>query len=113
MRSSTGLAENVAGALCYLLGWITGLIFLVLEQQSGYVRYHAMQSVVVFGGIAVASLVLGLLSGIGLVLQQALALLSVILWILLMVKAWQGERYRLTWISDVVDRLLAGMGPLR
>jgi uncharacterized membrane protein len=113
MRSSTGLAENVAGALCYLLGWITGLIFLVLEQQSGYVRYHAMQSVVVFGGIAVASLVLSLLSGIGLVLQQALALLSVILWILLMVKAWQGERYRLTWISDVVDRLLAGMGPLR
>jgi uncharacterized membrane protein len=57
--------------------------------------------------------VLSLLSGIGLVLQQALALLSVILWILLMVKAWQGERYRLTWISDVVDRLLAGMGPLR
>jgi uncharacterized membrane protein len=113
MRSSTGLAENVAGALCYLLGWISGLIFLVLEQQSGYVRYHAMQSVVVFGGIAVASLVLSLLSGIGLVLQQALALLSVILWILLMVKAWQGERYRLTWISDVVDRLLAGMGPLR
>ncbi len=113
MRSSTGLAENVAGALCYLLGWVTGLVFLVLEQQSAYVRYHAMQSVVTFGGIAAVSLVLSLLSGIGFVLQQALGLLSVVLWILLMVKAWQGERYRLTWISDVVDRLLAGMGPLR
>ncbi len=113
MTSSTGLPENIAGALCYALGWVTGLFFLLVEQRSAFVRFHAMQSLVTFGGITLVSMVLTALPGAGLVMQQFLGLLALILWILLLVKAWQGVRYRLTWVSDVADRLLARMGPLR
>ena len=44
--STTGLEPNVAGLLCYLGGWITGIIFLVIEQKSRFVRFHALQSIV-------------------------------------------------------------------
>lgn len=48
-QSSTGLDENVAGLLCYVLGWVTGLIFFLIDKRP-YVRFHAAQSIVVFGG---------------------------------------------------------------
>ena len=49
--TSSGLTENVAGLLCYVLGWITGVIFLLIESENKFVRYHAMQSIVVFGAL--------------------------------------------------------------
>ncbi len=48
-KSSTGLDENVAGLLCYVLGWVSGLVFFLIEKESKFVKYHAMQSIVVFG----------------------------------------------------------------
>ena len=81
-RSSTGLADNVAAALCYVLGWLSGLILLLVEQRSAYVRFHAMQSVMVFGGLAVIGLVLPIL-GVSAALGPFLGLLSFVLWILL------------------------------
>jgi len=53
---STGLAENVAGLLCYLFGWLTGLIFLLIDKRP-FVRFHAAQSIVVFGGLQIISIV--------------------------------------------------------
>jgi uncharacterized membrane protein len=47
-RSSTGLDENVAGFFCYILGFITGIVFLVVEKRSSFVRFHAMQSTITF-----------------------------------------------------------------
>ena len=44
-KSSTGLDENVAGVLCYLFWWVSGLIFAVLETRSNFVRFHALQSI--------------------------------------------------------------------
>ncbi len=49
--STTGLEPNVAGLLCYLGAWITGIIFLVIEQKSKFVRFHALQSIVTFGAL--------------------------------------------------------------
>ncbi|MCZ6465027.1 MAG: hypothetical protein O7A09_11890, partial [Proteobacteria bacterium] len=57
--SSTGLDPTLAGLLCYLLGFVTGLIFLVLERQSSYFRYHALQSTLAYVGIFVLQIVLG------------------------------------------------------
>ena len=57
-KSSTGLDENVAGLLCYVLGWVSGLVFFLLEQENKFVRFHAIQSILVFGVITVASIVL-------------------------------------------------------
>jgi len=48
--TGTGLQQNVAGLLCYVLGWITGIIFLVIEKDNKFIRFHAVQSIVVFWG---------------------------------------------------------------
>ena len=49
-----GLDENVGGALTYAFGWITGAVFLLLEPTNKFVRFHAWQSVIVFGGLSIA-----------------------------------------------------------
>jgi len=65
-QSSTGLDENVAGLLCYFLGFITGIVFLVVEKKSRFVKFHAMQSTITFLSLFVISVVLGWIPIIGL-----------------------------------------------
>jgi len=62
--SGTGLDENVAGALSYLLGVLTGVLFFVVDKDRPFVRFHAAQSMVVFGGLFVAAIVLSVVGGI-------------------------------------------------
>jgi len=98
-KTSIGLNENVAGLLCYLLGWVTGLIFILIEQENKFVRFHAMQSILV-GGIAT------LLSWIP-VLNVIVGIAYFILWIVLMVKAYQGQKYMLPWIGNLAENWTA------
>ena len=93
-RSSTGLDENVAGFFCYLLGFITGIVFLVVEKKSSFVKFHAMQSTITFLGLFVISMILGVIPILNL-LVYPIWILSLVLWLLLMVKALRGERYML------------------
>jgi len=58
-RSSTGLDENVAGFLCYLFGFVTGIVFLVVEKESRFVKFHAKQSTITFLGLFVITLLIG------------------------------------------------------
>jgi uncharacterized membrane protein len=103
--AKSGMAENVAGMLCYVLGWITGIIFFLIDKRPS-VRFHAAQSIVVFGGLHVINIALGLIFGAGImmmggfgtfglgaVLYSLISLLGFILWILLMVKAYQGQKF--------------------
>ena len=53
-ETSTGLASNVAGLLCYVGGWISGIVFLVIEKKSKFVKFHAWQSIMTFGVLTVA-----------------------------------------------------------
>ena len=101
-RSSTGMDENVAGFLCYLLGFITGIVFLVVEKKSRFVKFHAMQSTITFLGLFVISLVLGVIPIIHLLLFP-IWILSLILWLLLMVKALRGERYLLPIVGKMAE----------
>ena len=64
-KTSIGLEANVAGLLCYVLGWISGLVFILIERESKFVRFHAMQSIIVFGILSVASFILGFIPLIG------------------------------------------------
>jgi uncharacterized membrane protein len=101
-RSSTGLDENVAGFFCYLLGFITGIIFLAVEKKSSFVRFHAMQSTITFLSLFVISFILGLIPIMGL-LVYPIWILSLILWLLLMIKALQGERYSLPIVGKMAE----------
>ena len=60
-KTSTGLSENVAGLLCYVLGWISGIVFILIEQENKFVRFHAMQSIATFGAITIIIIVLSIL----------------------------------------------------
>ena len=101
-RSSTGLEENVAGFFCYLFGFITGIIFLAIEKKSSFVKFHAMQSTITFLSLFIISLILGFIPIIGL-LVYPIWILSLILWLLLMVKALQGERYSLPIVGKMAE----------
>ncbi len=106
---TSGMAENVAGLLCYVLGWITGLIFFFIDKRP-FVRFHAAQSIVVFGGLMIVQIALSMvfLAGgvaLGFSLRALISILGFVLWILLMIKAYQGERYRLPIAADLADQL--------
>ena len=109
-KTSTGLEENVAGLLCYVLGWVSGLVFILLEQENKFVRFHAMQSIVTFGGITIISIalsILGLIPFLGVVFDIAnwiIRVLAFVLWIVLMVKAVQGTKYKLPWAGDFAEK---------
>lgn len=99
-QSSTGLESNIAGPLCYLLGVISGIVFLILEKNDDDVRFHAYQSTATFGAILVISIGVGWVPLIGWIISLLLAPVSLVLWIVLMVKAFQGERFKLPVVGD-------------
>jgi len=103
-KTSIGLAENVAGLLCYVLGWFSGLVFILIEQRSKFVRFHAMQSIIVFGVVTIAGLALGWIPIIGHFLDLIISLLGGALWIVLMLKASQGTRYKLPWAGNLAEK---------
>ena len=103
-KSSTGLDENVAGLLCYVLGWLTGLVFLLIEKDSEFVKFHAMQSVVTFLGLTIISFVLRWIPYIGRVIAPIIGIISMILWIVLMIKAYQGERWKVPIAGDFAEK---------
>jgi uncharacterized membrane protein len=106
-RSSTGLAPNVAALLCYVAWWITGIVFFVLEQKNRFVRFHAAQSIVAFGTITVAGVLLGLIPVVGYVFSSIIWIIGFIVWIIMMVKAANGEWYKLPWAGDVAEQIIA------
>ena len=103
-KSTTGMQPNVAGLLCYLLGFVTGIVFLIIEKENKFVRFHAMQSIIVFGGIFVLNMVLSFIPIIGWVLGFLISILGLILWILLMIKAYNGEMYKLPVVGDMAEQ---------
>jgi uncharacterized membrane protein len=103
-KSSTGLEANVAGLLCYVLWWVSGLVFILIEKQSNFVRFHAMQSIYVFGILTIAMIVLGWIPLLGFVLSMLIWVLAIVLWIILMIKAYQGEKYKVRWAGDWAEK---------
>src|ERR1700693_4608238 len=87
-KTASGMNQNVAGLLCYLAGWVTGLVFFLIEKENKFVRFHAMQSIITFGALTALFMMLGFIPFIGWVIMPFLGLAQLILWILLMVKAY-------------------------
>jgi uncharacterized membrane protein len=111
----TGMEENIASLLCYVLGWLTGIIFLVIDKRPK-VRFHAAQSIVVFGGLSIVLWILReifytniVLGGFGMgwtlgyAIYTLVELAMLVLWILLMVKAYQGQMFRVPVAANLAD----------
>jgi uncharacterized membrane protein len=122
-KSSTGLDENVAALLSYIFGWLSGLIFFLIEKDSRLVRFHAMQSILlnVLGivlfiviwvlwfillliGSQIGDLVGGLISLVGTLLWIVLWIGLLIAWILCLVKAFQSQYFKLPVIGNFAEK---------
>ncbi len=117
-KTSTGMDPKVAGLLCYLFGWISGLIFFLIEKEDKDIRFHAMQSILlsvalfaIWIGLAIIFGIIGFIPGIGILLLVISPLIylvvwigSIVIWIMLMVKAYQGEKWKLPIIGDIAEK---------
>jgi uncharacterized membrane protein len=110
------MSENVAGLLCYVVGWVTGVIFYFIDKRP-YVRFHATQSIVTFGGLHLLSIVIGWFFGfslftgafgvfsLGYAVYGIVQLVALVLWIVLMIKAYQHDRFRVPIAADLAEKI--------
>ena len=124
-KSSTGLDENIAALISYVFGWISGLVFFLIEKDSKLVRFHAMQSILFCVLVAVLGIALWvvtflfLLVGASLpdIMGSLLALLGtfiwlifsvglLIAWILCLVRAYQGQFFKLPVIGNMAEKIV-------
>ena len=113
--AANGLQENLAGLLCYALGWLTGILFLLIDKRP-FVRFHAAQSIVVFGSLFILRLVLifAFMGGgyygfwaFHALISMLLSLITLAAWIVLMVMAYQGKEFEVPGAAGVA-RNIAG-----
>lgn len=114
-KTGTGLKKETSAALSYVLGFITGIIFLIIEKDP-FVRFHAMQSIAVSLAFFVLSWILGIISvllgltvflaWVGPLLSGVLMIGGFVLWLLLIYKAYQGEKWQVPYIGKFVERMV-------
>lgn len=116
--TSTGVDARLSVLLCYLAWWVSGLIFLVIEQEHREVRFHAAQSTVVFGGLSVVIFLLSTASVAALFISPAMFQVArlvvylvwfaaVVLWVAMLLKTLRGESWRLPLAGDLADKIAA------
>lgn len=103
-KTSSGLEQNIAGLLCYLFWFITGIIFLVIEKENQFVRFHAMQSIFLGVAIIIVSFILTIIPFIGWLISLLLFPLTLILWVFMMFKAYKGELFKFPVIGDIAEQ---------
>jgi len=106
-KTASGFDANVAAAVSYLVGFVTGIVFLLLEKDNKFVRFHAMQSTIFFLAAVVVDVLLQVIPIVGFLLVIFLVFpVSVIVWLLMMYKAYQGEEYKLPLVGQwAADRI--------
>lgn len=103
-ETSTGLQQNVAGLLCYVLGWVSGIVMLILEPNNKFVRFHAFQSIIAFGVLSVVSMIFGWIPWIGVAVNIIVGVIGFILWLSMMMVASQNKKYKLPYAGDYAEK---------
>lgn len=116
--TSTGVDPRLSALLCYAAWWLSGLIFLIIEQRHRTVRFHAAQSLVLFGGLSViiavlslASVAMLMVSGgafqVARMLVYLVWLAAVVIWLVLMYRTYNGETWRVPLAGDLAAKIAA------
>lgn len=114
--TTMNMDPNVAGGLSYILGWITGLIFFLVEKQNRFVRFNAMQSILLSVAVAIAYVVVGIVGVIPIIglitllLTPLIGIAAFVLWLICLINAFQGKYFKLPLIGDYAERW-ANPGP--
>ena len=125
-KTSMNLEENIASVLCYVLVWVTGIIFYFMEKKNKTVRFHALQSFLTFLPLSILGWLFGWIGapkvayggygwwGTGVTidpgipaliwLSWAIWAITVILWIIFVIKAYQGEKFKLPIVGDLAEK---------
>ena len=103
-KSVTGLKKETSAALSYVLGPITGVLFLIIDKDP-FVRFHAMQSIVVFVGMFALQAMLGLTIILA-IFVPLVGIVSFVLWLMLIYKAWQGEEWEVPFLGKFARQIL-------
>jgi uncharacterized membrane protein len=102
-KTSSGMQQNIAGLLCYLVWWITGIVFLIIEKENKFVRFHAWQSIFTFAAITIVQIILSFIPIIGWILSILVWIGSIILWAYLMYSAYQGKKIKLPIAGNLAE----------
>ncbi|MFA5090916.1 MAG: DUF4870 domain-containing protein [Candidatus Omnitrophota bacterium] len=103
-RTSLGMDANLAALLSYLFWFISGFIIYVLEKENKFVRFHAMQSILSFGFLFGFGVIVSFIPFIGVLMVPVCWVISTMLWIILMFKAYNGEYFKLPVIGDIAQK---------
>ncbi len=103
-NSLTGLPKNTKAAISYLLGPITGVLMLMLDKDP-FVKFHALQSTVVFGFLFVLQLLLTA-TLVLVFIVPFVNVLGFLLWLVLIYKAWKGEEYEVPYLGKFARKYL-------
>ena len=114
--SSTGLSPHVGAALAYSGWWLTGALVWFVERRDPFVRFHAAQSIVAFGFVALLIVVLGLLAAASLSFlpstfsvfagaAAAVWIAGVLLWLVTLWKIARGDEWRLPVAAELADHM--------
>lgn len=124
-KSSTGMDGNVAALVAYAFGWLSGLIIYLMEKENRFVRFHAMQSILLSVTVGVVSIILGfvlpivmlILSQLSEVLATIIGLIAALFWLLFafvilalwiscLVRAYQGKMFKLPIIGNMAENIV-------
>ncbi len=103
-KTQMGISQNLEALLCYSLGWITGIVFLIVEKENKFVRFHAMQSIATFLPIFIAMTIVNILPILGQLIALLLIVFSMVLWIVLMYEAYKGNKFKLPYAGDFAEK---------
>lgn len=107
VENTAGLDQSLAALLTYAMGFITGIIFIFVEKENRFVRFHAFQSAIFFTPAFIIYIILSVLlyyiPFIGGILSFLLWAGFAAIWILLMFKAYKGEKYKLLFVGDIAE----------
>jgi len=110
--TSMGMSPNVEAGLSYVLTWVTGLIFFFMEKQNRFVRFHAMQSILFFGGLTVVNIILSVIGGFGVpgiglltaLVSWAVGIIGLVGYIVLLINGFQGKYFKLPIVGDYAEK---------
>ena len=102
-KTTVGMDANLAAALSYVFGWVSGLIFFLIEKENKFLRFHAMQSILFAASWTVILIVLGI-TVVGAFLIPIVGLIFFVVWIVLIVKSFSGEQFKLPVIGDMAEK---------
>jgi uncharacterized membrane protein len=98
------LPANTAAALSYVLGLVSGVAFLVLEKEDKHVRFHALQSIAFSVVTLVGWTILSLVPIIGWLILPLWGLGALALWLVLILKAYQGDKFLLPYLGEWAEK---------